>query len=291
MSDNKTLLFNQTVDGFLNWYTVAADGSAGVKQVTKDARNNRSGVLNKARTKMVYLSGRDEVRLLDLKTWENKTLIKDEIWAIQNSDPGFSPNDEYVYYTAIRNFEQDIFIHHLKDNKTINLTNTGVTESSPVWSPVWSPDSKYIYFISSRTKPSYPFGMQNPRIYRMPLEKIDAPYRSDKYEALFKTEKKDTSKKEPAPIKIDAYKIMDRLEQVGPGFGSQFLLNVLQKGEKTIVLYLSNHAEGRSALWKTTLEPFEAPKTERINGADAFSVDYAEGGDKTMLLINGSIFN
>lgn len=286
MSDNKTLLFNQTVDGFLNWYTVAADGSAGVKPITKDARNNRSGVLNKSRTKMVYLSGRDEVRLLDLKTWDNKTLIKDEIWAIQNSDPGFSPNDEYVYYTAIRNFEQDIFIHHLKDNKTINLTNTGVTESSPVWSP----DSKYIYFISSRTKPSYPFGMQNPRIYRMPLEKMDAPYRSDKYEALFKTEKKDTSKKEPAPIKIDASKIMDRLEQVGPGFGSQFLLNVLQKGEKTIVLYLSNHAEGRSALWKTTLEPFEAPKTERINGADAFSVDYAEGGDKTMLLINGSIF-
>ncbi|TDO26770.1 S41 family peptidase [Sediminibacterium goheungense] len=286
MSDNKTLLFNQTVDGFLNWYTVAADGSAGVKQITKDARNNRSGVLNKSRTKMVYLSGRDEVRLLDLKTWDNKILIKDEIWAIQNSDPGFSPNDEYVYYTAIRNFEQDIFIHHLKDNKTINLTNTGVTESSPVWSP----DSKYIYFISSRTKPSYPFGMQNPRIYRMPLEKIDAPYRSDKYEALFKTEKKDTSKKEPAPIKIDASKIMDRLEQVGPGFGSQFLLNVLQKGEKTIVLYISNHAEGRSALWKTTLEPFEAPKTECINGADAFSVDYAEGGDKTLLLINGSIF-
>lgn len=286
MSDNKTILFNQTVDGYLNWFTVAADGSAPVKQITKDAKNNRSGVLNKTRSKLVYLSGRDEVKLLDLKSWENKTLVKDEIWAIQNSDPGFSPNDEYVYYTAIRNFEQDIFIHHLKENRTVNLTNTGVTEAGPVWSP----DGKYIYFISARTKPSYPFGMQNPRIYRMPLEKIDAPYRSDKYEALFKTEKKDTSKKEPAPIKIDASKIMDRLEQVGPNFGSQFLLNVIQKGEKTIVLYVSNHAEGRAALWKTTLEAFEAPKTERINGADAFSVDYAEGGDKTIVLINGVVY-
>lgn len=286
MSDNKTILFNQTVDGFLNWFTVAADGTAPVKQITKDAKNNRSAVLNKTRTKMVYLSGRDEVKLLDLKSWENKTLVKDEIWAIQNSDPGFSPNDEYVYFTAIRNFEQDIFIHHLKDNRTINLTNTGVTEASPVWSP----DSRYIYFISARTKPSYPFGMQNPRIYRMPLEKIDAPYRSDKYEALFKTEKKDTIKKELAPVKIDASKIMDRLEQVGPNFGSQFLLNVLQKGEKIIVLYVSNHAEGRAALWKTTLEPFEATKTERINGADAFSVDYAEGGDKTMVLISGAVY-
>jgi Tol biopolymer transport system component len=74
---------------------------------------------------------------------ESKTLVKDEIWAFQNSDPGFSPNDEYVCFTAIRNFEQDIFIHNLKDNKTINLTNTGVTESSPVWSP----DGKYIYFF------------------------------------------------------------------------------------------------------------------------------------------------
>ncbi len=286
MSDNKTLLFNQTVNGWLNWFTVAADGSASVKPITSDTRNNRSGVVNKARTKMVYLSGRDEVRLLDLKTLENKTIVKDEIWAFQNSDPGFSPNDEYVLFTAIRNFEQDIFLYNIKENKTVNLTNTGVTESSPVWGP----DGKYIYFISARTKPSYPFGMQNPRIYRMPLEKIDAPYRSDKYEALFKTEKKDTAKKDPAPLKIDMVGIMDRLEQVGPNFGSQFLLNVLQKGDKTTILYVSNHDEGRAALWKTVLEPFEAPKTEKINGADAFSVDYAEGGDKTMLLINGTIY-
>jgi Tol biopolymer transport system component/C-terminal processing protease CtpA/Prc len=285
LSDNKTLVFNQTVDGYLNWFSVAADGSSPVKQITKDLRNNRSGVLNSKRTKMVYLSGRDEVRLMDLKSFDNKTLVKDELWGFQNSDPGFSPNDEYVVFTAIRNFEQDIFIHNLKDNKTTNLTQSGITESSPVWSP----DSKYIYFISSRTKPSYPFGLQNPRIYRMPLEKIDQPYRSDRYDALFKTEKKDTSKKEPDPIRISADRIMERLEQVGPNFGTQYLLNVLQRGDKTIVLYLSNHAEGRFSLWKTVLEPFEAPKTERIAGADGFG-DYAEGGDKSLVLFNGNIF-
>ena len=27
LSDNKTILFNQTNDGFLNWYTIAADGA------------------------------------------------------------------------------------------------------------------------------------------------------------------------------------------------------------------------------------------------------------------------
>lgn len=288
LSDNKTLLFNQTADGYLNLYTVAADGSAGIKQITTDKKDNRSVALNKSKTKAVFLSGRDEVRLLDLKTWETKTLVKDEIWAFQNSDPGFSPNEEYVFFTAVRNFEQDLFIHHLKDNKTIQLTNTGVSESNPVWSP----DGKYIYFNSARTKPSYPFGPQNPRIYRMPLEKLDDPFRSDKYNELFVTEKKDTSKKEPAvvPIKVDLTRIMDRLEQIGPDFGSQYLLTVLQKGEKTTVLFASNHAEGRGALWKTTLEPFENPKTEKITGADAFGFDYAAAGDKSMLLMNGNLF-
>jgi tricorn protease len=296
MSDNKTLLFNQTAGGYLNLYTVAADGSSPVKQVTSDKKDNRSLAVNKTRTKAVYLSGRDEVRLIDLKTLESKMLVKDEIWAFQNSGPGFSPNDEYVYFTAIRNFEQDIFIHNLKDNKTIDLTNTGVTESGPVWSP----DGKYIYFNSARTRPSYPFGPQNPRIYRMPLERIDDPYRSDKYNDLFKgpekkdtTAKKDTAKKEPvAPpsITVDVENIMDRLEQVGPSFGSQGLLNVVQKGEKTYVLYFSDHAEGRGALWKTTLEPFENPKTERIVGADGGGFSYADASDKAMLLFNGGIY-
>src|SRR5690606_33739523 len=106
-------------------------------------------------TQAVYLSGRDEVRLLDLKSLNSKVVVKDEIWAFQNAAPSFSPNGEYLLFTAYRNFEQDIFVHHIKDNRTINLTNTGVTETNPSWSP----DGKYIYFTSMRTKPSYPFGM------------------------------------------------------------------------------------------------------------------------------------
>ena len=73
----------------------------------------------------------------------------------------------------------------------------------------------------------------------MPLEKFDDPYRMDKYNELFKEEKKDTTKKKDAKdsvvaIKIDTNKIMDRLEQIGPDFGSQYLITVLQKGDKTM---------------------------------------------------------
>lgn len=285
LADNNTLLFNETVDGYLNIFTVLADGSAAPKKITNLTKDNRSLVLNKSKSKLVYLSGRDEVVLMDTKTFETKTVVKDEIWAMQNSSPGFSPNEEFLVFTVIKNFEQDILIHHIKQNQTYNLTNSGVTEADPIWSP----DGKYIYFVSSRTKPSYPFGMSNPRIYRMALEKSDEPFRSDKFNDLFKVEKKDTSK--PAMvINIDFNGLMDRLEQVGPNFGSQYLLNVLKKGDKTTVLYISDHAEGRLGLWKTVLDPFETSKTEKVNGIDANSVDYAEAGDKMFLLGNGNLY-
>jgi len=292
LSDNKTVLFNQTLDGYTNWYTVRADSNAVTKQLTTDKRNNRNIVLNKKRTQAVYLSGRDEVRLLDLKTLQGKTIVKDEIWAFQNSDPGFSPNDEYVLFTAKKSFEEDIFVYNIKQNKTTNLTNTGVTETGPIWSG----DGKHIYFTSQRLRPSYPFGMANAKVYRLPLEKLDEPYRLDKYNELFKEEKKDTTKKAAAvdsttkDIVIDLDLIMERLEQVSTALGAQFLQAVYQKGEKTTVLYTSNHGEGRAALWKTVIEPFEANKTEKIANTDnAGGFDIVEVSDKLYALFNGSI--
>jgi len=291
MSDNKTLLFNQTSDGYYNWFTGRADSTGSPKQLTSDKRNNRSIVFNKKRTQAVYISGRDEIRLMDLKTLQSKMIVKDELWGFQNSDPGFSPNDEFVLFTAKRNFEEDILVYNIKENKTTNLTNTGVTEAGPIWSG----DGKYIYFTSQRLKPSYPFGMPNAKVYRMPLEKLDEPYRLDKYNELFKEEKKDTTKKATntdslKSITIDMDLIMERLEQVSPSFGAQDLQAVYQKGEKTTVLYSSNHSEGRPALWKTVIEPFEPNKTERIAGTDgSFGFDIVEVSDKLYVLINGTI--
>ena len=291
LADNRTILFSQTLQGYTNWYTIRADSSGSPRRVTDDTKNNRNLVLNKKRTMGVYLSGRDEVRLLDLKNMQSKTLVRDEIWAFQNSAPGFSPNDEYVVFTAVRNFEQDIFVHHIKQNKTINLTNTGVTEAGPIWSP----DGKYIYLTAQRLKPSYPFGLANSRMYRMALEKIDEPYRIDKYNELFKEDKKDTARKFSGadslkPITIDTELIMERLEPISPSIGAQYASNVFQKGDKTFVLYRSNHGEGKNALWKTILEPFEASKTEKIAGTESSSLSQAvEVSDKYYLLVNGNI--
>jgi tricorn protease len=292
MSDNKTLLYSQTREGYSNFYTQPADGVGAAKQITNDQKNNRYLEMNKGRTKAVYLSGRDELRLLDLKTMESKTIVKDEFWHFQNSAPRFSPNDEYVLFTVYRNFEQDILIYNIRKNETTNLTNTGVSEIDPYWSA----DGKYLFFTSQRLKPAYPFGMTNGKVYRLPLEKIDEPYRMDKFSELFKEEKKDTAKKTPGSpadsklITIDMDLIMERLEMVSPFAGSQFLAYVYQKADKTTVLYSSNHGEGRNALWKTVIEPFEQNKTEKISGTDGSGgVDIAEVSDKLYILLNGTI--
>ena len=290
LSDNRTLLFNQTLNGYLNWYTIAADGQGILKQITADKKDNRAINFNKKRTQAVYFCGRDELRLLDLKLMEHQLLVKDEFWGFNNTMPGFSPNDQYISFNAFRGFEQDIFVFNRQTKKAVNITNTAISESDPVWSA----DGKYIYFSSARLKPSYPFGPQDPKIYRLSLENVDEPFRSDKFNDLFKEEKKDTIKKtmtntDSVIVNIDMNRIMERMELVGPAFGSQGLVAVYQKGEKTTVLYTSNHGEGKNALWKTVIEPFEDNKIEKITGAEAGDFDVVNVGDKWYALSRGVI--
>jgi tricorn protease len=127
------------------------------------------------------------------------------------------------------------------------------------------------------------------------LEKLDEPYRIDKYNELFKEEKKDTAKKATTAdtdktIAIDMDLLMERLEQVSPSSGAQSLQAVYQKGDKTMVLYISNHGEGRNALWKTVIEPFEQNKTEKVAGTDnSFGFDIVEVSDKLYALFNGTL--
>src|SRR5262249_27794177 len=145
---------------------------------------------------------------------------------------------------------------------------------------------------SARLRPSYPFGLEDPKVYRLPLQRLDEPFRSDKYDELFKQPKKDTAKKDSLtpPIAIDAVNIMDRIEQISPSFGAQFLQDVVASGNKTIVLYTSNHDQGRTALWKTTLEPFESNKTEKINGAEGGNPGFVASNGKYFVLMNGNVF-
>lgn len=306
MKDNRTLLFNQTDKGYQNWFSIAADGKGQSKQLTHDLRNNRSITLNNDLSKAVYLSGRDEVRIMDLKNFNSTTIVKDEIWALQNSRPSFSPNSEYVLFSAKRNFELDIFIYNIKKKETINLTNTGVSEEDPFWSP----NGKYIYFSSDRTNPSYPLGMQKSNIYRMALDWFDEPYKSEKFDKLFTEEKKaakstETTKetkdkkedskekkeeKEPVitELKVNPENTLDRIELVTDRYGNQDDPIVFADDKKEILLFNSNQDNGKKQLFKKVFTDFEPAKSEKVFDKEAYYFSKIE--KNLFALMEGNIY-
>lgn len=290
LKDNQTLIFNQTYQGYQNWFKISANGKGKTEQLTSDLRNNRDLTFNNDFSQAVYFSGRDEVRLLDLKTLKSTTIVKDEIWAFQNSKPSFSPNNEYVLFSAKRNFELDIFLYKIKDKKTINLTNTGITEESPTWSP----DGKYIYFASDRTNPSYPMGMQKSNIYRASLDWFDEVYKSEKFENLFVEEKKlekkekKEEKKELKELTVNPEGFLERIELVTDRFGYQTNPFVFEDDKKQILFYNSNQDNGKFQLYKKTTSDFEEEKTDKIFSK---GVDYIIKNDKNLFaLIDNAVY-
>lgn len=261
LKDNKTLLFTQTIGGYQNLHTVAADGSQAPTVRTTDERNNRNLEVSTDSSRVVFLSGRDEVRTMDLDSFAVQTVAQQEIWGFRNSLPRWSPDDRYLLFTGYVNFEQDLFLVDLReDNKLINLTRTGVTETDAVWSP----DGKYIYFTSARHQPRYPRGGGNTNLYRLPLQRYDKPYRADKFDALFTEEDKDEENKDSVVVTIEFDGLMERIEQIGPSFGKQSGPAVRMDGDKTLVLFGSRHEGG--GFYQHILEPFEHPKTKKIEG-------------------------
>ncbi|MEO0571518.1 MAG: S41 family peptidase [Bacteroidota bacterium] len=298
LKDNKTLLYTRTNKGYANIFSVAADGSGAEKQHTDEARNNQNLFLDKDRTKAVYISGRDELRTINLSSLKSAILVKDEFWALYAPQPYFSSDGSHVLYNAYRNFEHDVFAIRLSDKKITNLTDTGVNETNAVWSP----DGKYVYYSSNLTKPSYPYGMREGHIYQMALNKYDDPFVTEEFDKLFKEEQKETdegdskkkkekseAKKEKSVLTITPKGLMERTEQISPSFGLQIGLHVLQKEKKSYVMYLSNHDEGDFKLWKTTITPFEENKTEKVLDEKIRNYQIASADGTDYILVNGHI--
>jgi len=302
LNDNKTLLYTRTnANGWTNIFKMTANVQGKEEQLTNDDANNRNLFFDSGKTQVIYLSGTTQLKLMDLKTNQSRVLVTDEIWGFYNSQPYFSPDDNYVVFTVYRNFEQDIIVIDLKTNKVTNLTESGISEIDPFWSP----DGKYIYFSCNRYMPNYPRGGADAKIYRMPLNKYLTPFKSDELDNLFKEEEKKEatpskdSKDKAKPAVIPEKKpgitfnmdeLTARWEQISPDTGTQVNPVVFSQKEVTTILYLSNHdEEGKFNIWKTTMKPFEAPKTQKIEGAETDNLDIRAVSDNYYALVNGSI--
>jgi tricorn protease len=300
LKDNKTLLFSQTVNGWLNLFKITASTNEKAIQLTADELNHRNISLNNEMTQAVYLSGVTHLNVMDLKIFKSKTLVKDEFWAYLNTRPYFSPDGEYIVFTAHRNLEDDLFLHHLESGQTVNLTNSGISESEPFWSP----DGKYLFFSSNRFFPLFPRGDSDSKIYRLPLHKYTKHFKSTEFDRLFKeadikktapsTSKQvkkghqSNSGKKPL-ISIDLDELTRYWERISPRGGTQVSPYVINKNQETIVFYLSNHDGEPVNLWKTSIKPFENNKTGKIKGAATQNLLIAAAKDKYYMLVKGTI--
>ncbi len=282
LKDNETVLFTGTVKGWENLFTIKADGSGKEKQITFDEANNREIDFNSDKTKGVYFSGRKELRVIDLETLKSEAVVKDEFWAIYTTPARFSPDGKYIAYVAYRNFEHDIFVYDIEKKESKHITKTGVNETSPYWSP----DGKYIYFATQPYPATYPWGWDDPEIYRVALQKYDKPFKADEFEKLFNEEKKDTAK---PVVKINFKNLNDRWESLIARPGIQDNPYVIQKGSETTILFNSNHDGERSAIWKYVIKPFDKNETKKIAGANTSGMFVVETKEKYYALIGGNI--
>ncbi len=288
LKDSRTLLFNQTVGGWLNIFKIAADGSGTEEQLTSGPSNHRQISLDAERSRALYISGRNDLRMMDLNNFKAATVLSDELWGLHNSRAHFSPDGQFILYTAFRNFEQDVFLYDLTKKEARNLTASGVTESSPVWSP----DGKYIFWASDPFAPNYPRGSANSRIFSVPLQRYDAPFKSDSFAELFEEKKADADKLgAKLTVSIDFDGILKRAERISPNAGRQAMPFVTfdNKKEEYVVYYISNHDGNPHNIWATTIKPFDPPKTVKIKGAATRDLMIQQINGKTYALVKGGI--
>ncbi|GJQ63035.1 MAG: tricorn protease [Melioribacteraceae bacterium] len=284
LEDNKTVIYNRTDMGYLNLFTISVDKISEEKRITSGEKNSQDIIMNNKRTKAVFFSGRNELNVIDLTNFDVETVVEDEFWSLYTTSAYFSPDDKYLLYTAYRYFEQDIRVYSFDEKKSFNITKTGVTETNPVWSP----DGKYIYFQSDRTSPNYPRGNSDTEIYRIALRNFGPEFKSDKLAEVF-VEEKDTTEKKIETI-IDFEGLNDRWEGIATQPGNQYAPTVITDKEKTYVLFTSNHDNEGYAVWKTTLEPFEKNKTEKISGLTTSWLYLVKSKEKYYTLASGNIY-
>ncbi len=285
-ADNKTLFYFRTDNGWANLYKISADGNGQEIPVDISPETGRLLTLSADRSKGVYLSGRKHVKVVDLDNATARTVVADELWGFQNSTPRFSPDGAYIVYTAYRNFEQSIFVHHLEADRTIEITRTGMTERTPFWSPC----GRYIYFASDRTQPNYPRGATQSRIYRIPLYRFADPLRSDRFDALF-AEKGDSEDENKVIIRIDPGVLDHSWEMMRvSGIGVQGSPQSISHNDHQLLFFTSNHDKGQSALWKMDIKDFEEGRPQRIEGpSPGMGGMLVEAGSQLYMVAGGNI--
>ena len=280
LADNKSLLYTRTNKGWTNLFKISASQNTSEKQLTFENKTERYVELSPKRDKAVYISGSTNINIIDLKSFNVEKIIEDEFW-FRGSQPWFSPDGNFIAFTAFRNFEPDVLVYDIKLKRTINITNTGVPEDDPYWSP----DGKYLYITAERFYPGFPRGKGIDKIYRIPLYRFANDFKSDEYNNLFlKDYKKDTT----IDIKFELSNISERWESIISESGKHSTPLIFKEKEKEILFFNVFTDDRKSVFYKSEIKPFEKIETKKLFDKPFDIITKAK--DKYYALVNGDIY-
>lgn len=278
LADNKTILYTRTNYGWTNLFKISAIGKTKEIQLSSENKTERLIELSPNRDRAVYISGSTDINILNIKSSQIEKVIEDEFW-FRGAQPYFSPDGNFILYTAFRNFEPDIMIYDIKLKRSFNLTNTGVPENNPVWSP----DGKYIYVSAERYFPGYPRGKGTDKIYRIPLYRFAKDFKSNEYEKLFDKNKKDTT----IDIKFELENISERWETIFKKEGEHYYPLIFKDKNKDILFFNSYNDTEKSYFNLAEIKPFEKIEVKTIHD-NPFDM-MIKAGDKYYALVKGDI--
>ncbi len=259
--DNKTIFYTRTNKGYTNLYKIAGDGSESEKEIYLTDAFVKGLTVSSKGDKMAFIDGNHRVMLCDFKSGSVSEIAEAEFWSYQNYDIAFSADDSYLAFDAMNMFESDIYVYSFKDKKLTNLTKSASSEGDMVFGP----DGKYMYLVADPTSTSFPRGGES-YIYKLPLQKYDTSFKSDKYDKLFEEEEEPGDEEKAAAgkkgsknsksadskqgnaeagnsedakeITIDFSNIFRRMTRIERS-GSQRGLYVFQAKDKSLLLYSS----------------------------------------------------
>lgn len=278
-NDNTKLLYSRTNKGWTNLFSISAANGVAETQLTNENKTEHSIELSPNKSKAVYISGTTKINIIDLKTKTIENIVEDEFW-FRGAQPYFSPDGNFIVYTAFRNFEPDVFIYDLKLKRSLNITNTGVPENDPFWSP----DGKYLYISAERFFPGYPSGKGTDKIYRIPLYRFTKEFKSDEYDDLFK---KDPKKDTTIDIKFELDNISERWESIVKKDGEHYAPVIFKEKNKQILFFNSYSDDDKTYFNKTEIEAFEKIETKTISEKPFEQIIKVK--DKYYALIEGNI--
>lgn len=262
--DSKTIYYTRTNRGWTNLYKLAADGSSEETVVYLSQNNVKNLVKNHKGDKFAFIDGSRSLMLHDMKEGISKKLTEAEFWSFQGYSMSFSFDDRYLTFDAMHRFERDIFLYDFKESTVKNFTHSASIESNAVFSP----DGKNMYLLANPISSSFPRGAQS-SLYKLPLRKYSAAFKSESVDKLFK-DKKDAPKKDSSVV-IDFSSIHERMSKVERS-GSQSGLYIYSSKGKDYLFYRSYGGSANGLYCLEISDPDAKPKQiKNLTGGSFFA--------------------